>query len=236
MQSDGSCRRIFALNIRKLVKFLFNTFIIGGVSGLLISFFVQWDTYAEHLNPINWMELVGLVLFFGGLGFTFSVISMTGYFAYLYIHRFGISLFRSFWPAVQVVLIVFVLFDLIYFPYRGSDGEIGIYWLILGNALFFLYAWFFARIKRKETNKSAFLPTIFFLIVMTTLEWTPALIAQGMDYVWLALAPLLLCNTYLIIGSHRIANRVDGKSKKDPARENKQNAKKPTRQAAPTKS
>ena len=62
---------------------------------------------------------------FTGLGFTFSVISMTGYFAYLYIHRFGISLFRSFWPMIQILLIAFVLFDLVYFPYRGSDGELG---------------------------------------------------------------------------------------------------------------
>lgn len=206
------------MNIRKLIKFLFNTFMIGGLAGLVISFFVKWDTYAAYLNPIDWMEILGLVIFFVGLGFTFAVVSMTGYFAYLYIHRFGISLFRSFWPMVQVALIAFVLFDLVYFPYRGSDGEIGIYWLLLGVLLFFGYSWFVAKLKKKETNKSAFIPTLFFMIVITTVEWTPALIAEGMDYVWLMFAPLLACNTYQIIGLHRIANRVDGKSKKDPAR------------------
>lgn len=206
------------MNIRKLVRFLFNTFIIGGAVGLLISFFVKWDTYATYLNPIDWMELLGLVVFFIGLGFTFAVVSMTGYFAYLYIHRFGISLFRSFWPTVQILLIAFVLFDLVYFPYRGSDGEIGIYWLILGVIAFFIYAWLIAKLKQKETNKSAFIPTLFFMIVLTTVEWTPALIAEGSDYVWLMFAPLLACNTYQIIGLHRIANREDGKSKIDPAR------------------
>lgn len=209
------------MNIRKLVRFLFNTFIIGGAVGLLISFFVKWDTYATYLNPIDWMELLGLVVFFIGLGFTFAVVSMTGYFAYLYIHRFGISLFRSFWPTVQILLIAFVLFDLVYFPYRGSDGEIGIYWLILGVIAFFIYAWLIAKLKQKETNKSAFIPTLFFMIVLTTVEWTPALIAEGSDYVWLMFAPLLACNTYQIIGLHRIANREDGKSKIDPARKDK---------------
>lgn len=217
LHTYGKCRGI-TLNIRKLIKFLFNTFVIGGASGVIISFFVKWDTYATHLNPIDWMELLGLLIFFAGLGFTFSVISMTGYFAYLYIHRFGISLFRSFWPAVQILLIAFVLFDLIYFPYRGSNGEIGIYWLIFGAVLLFLYAWLVAKQKKKETNPSAFIPTLFFMIVITTVEWTPALIAEGSDYVWLMLGPLLACNTYQIIGLHRIANREDDKSKKDPAR------------------
>lgn len=206
------------MNIRKLIKFLWNTFIIGGVSGLLISFIIRWDTYAMYLNPVDWMEIIGLLIFFVGLGLTFSVISMTGYFAYLFIHRFALTLFRSYWSIIQIGLIAFILFDLVYFPYRGSDGEIGILWLILGAALFLLYSWIVASIKRKETNQSAFIPTLFFMIVMTTLEWTPALIAEGTDYVWLMIAPLLVCNTYQIIGMHRIANRVDGKSKKDPAR------------------
>lgn len=226
------------MNIRKLIKFLFNTLLIGGAAGILVSFVVSWDAYAIHLNPINWMEILGLLIFFAGLGFTFSVVSMTGYFAYLYIHRFGLSLFRSFWPGVQIVLIAFILFDLIYFPYRGSDGEIGIYWLILGAGLFLLYSWIVAKIKQKETNKSAFLPTIFFMIVMTTLEWIPALIAEGTTYVWLMFAPLLACNTYQIIGSHRIANRVDGKSKKDPAKERQkvqQDGKKGVSQTTPSK-
>lgn len=231
MESVGG----FTLNIRKLIKFLFNTLVIGGATGIIISFFVKWDTYAAYLNPINWMELLGLLTFFVGLGFTFAVVSMTGYFAYLYIHRFGISLFRSFWPAVQIVLIVFVLFDLIYFPYRGSDGEIGIYWLIFSTLLFYLYSWFVAKLKQKETNKSAFIPTLFFMIVITTLEWTPALMAEGPDYVWLMFAPLLACNTYQIIGLHRIANRVDGKSKKDPARKETTTPKKNVKQTATTK-
>ena len=221
------------MNIRKLVRFLFNTFIIGGAVGLLISFFVKWDTYATYLNPIDWMELLGLVVFFIGLGFTFAVVSMTGYFAYLYIHRFGISLFRSFWPTVQILLIAFVLFDLVYFPYRGSDGEIGIYWLILGVIAFFIYAWLIAKLKQKETNKSAFIPTLFFMIVLTTVEWTPALIAEGSDYVWLMFAPLLACNTYQIIGLHRIANRVDGKSKIDPARRDPTPTKKKNKKQTP---
>ena len=208
------------MNIRKLIKFLFNTFLIGGAAGLVISFFIKWETYAMYLNPFDAMEILGLLLFFIGLGLTFSVVSMTGYFAYLFIHRFGLSLFRSFWPTVQILLVLFILFDLIYFPYTRADGGMSIYWLILGTALLFVYSWLVAKLKAKETNKSAFIPALFFMIVITTVEWTPALIAEGSDYIWLMIAPLLACNTYQLIGLHRIANRVDGKSAKDPARKN----------------
>ena len=90
--------------------------------------------------------------------------------------------------------------------------------------MFFVYSWLIAKLKVKETNKTAFIPALFFLIVITTIEWTPALIANGEDYIWLMLAPLLICNTYLIIGSHRIMNKVDGKSAKDPARKEVQPA------------
>lgn len=213
------------MNIRKLIKFLFNTLIIGGAAGLVISFFVKWETYAMYLNPFDGMEVLGLLIFFIGLGFTFSVISMTGYFAYLYVHRFGISLFRSFWPTVQILVVLFILFDLVYFPYRRAD-DVAIYWFILGTALFFVFSWIVAKVKAKETNQSAFIPALFFMIVFTTLEWTPALIAEGSDYVWLMLAPLLACNTYQLIGLHRIANRVDGKSAKDPARKDTKPVKK----------
>lgn len=217
------------MNIRKLIKFLFNTLWIGAVTGLVVSFFVKWETYAMHFNPFDGMELLGLVVFFTGLGMTFSVVSMTGYFAYLFLHRFGLSVFRSFWNTVQILFILFVLFDLIYFPYRNFAGEVSILWFILGAAALFLYAWTVAKVKIKETNKSAFVPALFFIIVITTAEWTPALIAEGSDYVWIMLAPLLVCNTYQLIGLHRIANKVDGKSAKDPARKENMNTNKVNR-------
>ncbi|AUJ24254.1 KinB-signaling pathway activation protein [Virgibacillus dokdonensis] len=192
------------MNTRKLVNFFFKTLLIGGLAGLITSFFVKAEDYAAILNPMNWMELLGLLIFFIGLGLVFSVVSQTGFFAYLFINRFGLGLFRSFWPTVQVLLIAFVLFDLIYFPYQATKGEVAIYWYILMALAILAYGWIVATIKAKETNKQAFIPALFLMVVITTVEWVPGLRTEGTDYAWLMIIPLLACNTYQLLVLHRI--------------------------------
>ncbi|RFA32655.1 KinB-signaling pathway activation protein [Virgibacillus dokdonensis] len=192
------------MNTRKLVNFFFKTLLIGGLAGLITSFFVKAEDYAAILNPMNWMELLGLLIFFIGLGLVFSVVSQTGFFAYLFINRFGLGLFRSFWPTVQVLLIAFVLFDLIYFPYQATKGEVAIYWYMLMALAILVYGWIVATIKAKETNKQAFIPALFLMVVITTVEWVPGLRTEGTDYAWLMIIPLLACNTYQLLVLHRI--------------------------------
>ncbi|AXI07661.1 KinB-signaling pathway activation protein [Oceanobacillus zhaokaii] len=198
------------MNSRKLVNFLFKTLIIGGIAGLVISFFVQAEVYAANLSPFNIMEILGLIVFNIGLGFTFSALSMTGFFAYLFIHRFGLGFFRSFWPAVQVLLIAFILFDLVYFPYKAADGETSLIWFIFMAAALLVYGLIIAQIKAKGTNKHAFIPALFLMVVMTTIEWVPGLQTEGSNYAWLMIAPLLACNTYQLLALHRVT-KVDEK-------------------------
>ncbi|MGX9933562.1 KinB-signaling pathway activation protein [Virgibacillus salarius] len=194
------------MNSRKLVHFFFKTLFIGGLAGLLTSFFVKAEDYAANLQPFNVMELFGLVIFFIGIGLVFSVISQTGFFAYLFINRFGLGMFRSFWPTVQVLLIAFVIFDLVYFPYQATDGEVAIYWFILMAVAILAYGWIVAKIKAKETNRQAFIPALFLMVVITTVEWVPGLRTEGTDYAWLMIIPLLACNTYQLLALHRINN------------------------------
>ena len=55
----------------------------------------------------------------------FSVVSQIGFFAYLFIHQFGLGVFRtiSLWNAVQLVLVAVVLFDLVYFRFQAFAGS-----------------------------------------------------------------------------------------------------------------
>src|SRR5699024_12047768 len=96
----------------KLVCTILRTLLIGGVAGLVVSFFVIAEAYASVVSPCNLMALIGLVVFFIGLGLVCAVISQTGVFAYLFINRFGLGMFRSDWPMIQGLLIAFVVFDL----------------------------------------------------------------------------------------------------------------------------
>lgn len=191
------------LGSRNVVKMFFQTLIFGGLAGLITSFFVRADQYKQYLNPLDMKELTGVVLFFLGLGLVFTVVSQTGFFAYLFINRFGLGLFRSFWGPVQIVLIAFVLFDLIYFPYIGENGQSLGHHIVVGLAILFI-GLVVSYIKAKETNKSAFIPTLFLMVVMTTLEWVPGLRTDGSEYKWLMIVPLLFANAYQILMLHRL--------------------------------
>ncbi|MBY7141823.1 KinB-signaling pathway activation protein [Virgibacillus sp. NKC19-3] len=192
------------MNTRKLVNFFFKTLFIGAITGLVTSFFVKAGDYALFFNPFNFMEVLGLLVFFIGLGLVFAVVSQTGFFAHLFINRLGLGLFRSYWPLVQVVLIAFVVFDLVYFPYQATEGEVSLLWYLLMAVAILGYGLIIARIKAKETKQRAFIPALFLMVVMTTVEWIPGMQTEGTDYAWLMIIPLLACNTYQLLMLHRL--------------------------------
>lgn len=190
------------------------TLFIGGVVGLLTSFIVKSADYGAILNPFDFMELVGLLLFFTGFGLVFAVVSMTGFFAYLFIHRYGQGFFRSYWPTVQLLLIIFVIFDLIYFPYKGADGTIPLITFVLMTIYIVFVGLVVARVKVKQTNQTAFIPTLFVMIVITALEWSLVLRTSDLDYMLLTIMPLLATNAYQILILHEVTKMDEAQKKK----------------------
>lgn len=210
------------MNTRKLVRFFLSTFFLGGTVGLVTSFFVKAEDYARFLSPFNLWEIFGLVLSFLGIGFVFTAVSQTGFFAYLFLNRLGLGIFRIYWPTVQVVLIAFVIFDLVYFPARAME-DVSVFWFILMALAILGYGWVVASIKAKETKRSAFIPALFLMVAITTVEWIPGLQVEGTDYAILMIFPLLACNTYQLLMLHRLqgdepAKKETGKQKNTPAK------------------
>ncbi|RWZ52086.1 KinB-signaling pathway activation protein [Halobacillus fulvus] len=196
------------MNSRKWVRLFLSTLLIGGSLTLISSFFFMQSSYAEVLQPFQPFELLGLVLFFSGLGFIFSIISQMGFFAYLTVNQFGKGVFKSYWVPVQLFLIAFTLFDLVYFRYIGADEGASVWpYLITALALLVL-ALLVAAQKARETNAHAFIPALFFMVVVTTVEWVPALRADGSDYVWLMIIPLFICNAYQLLLLHRLTGET----------------------------
>ncbi|MED4869618.1 KinB-signaling pathway activation protein, partial [Geobacillus stearothermophilus] len=131
--------------------------------------------------------------------------SQAGFFAYLTVHRFGLGMFRSLWNAVQLVLIIFVLFDLVYFRYMvfADKGDSIIPYVL--TALFILAVGLaVAYIKSAQTNKGAFVPALFFMVVVTVIEWFPVLRINDRDWLYLMLIPLLVCNAYQLLILHKL--------------------------------
>lgn len=202
------------MNIRKWLGLFIRTLILGGIISLVASFFVNSGEYINTLKEFDFLNLLGLIVWYIIYGFLFSVISQTGFFAYLFIHQFGLSLFRSFWPTVQILLVAFVLFDLVYFPYQGTNGEIKLYLFILMSAAILIYSLIIAKIKADQTHQRAFIPALFFMVVLTAIEWVPGLRTGEVDYALLMVITLLACNTYQLLKLHHLT-KDDQSSKRE---------------------
>jgi KinB signaling pathway activation protein len=191
-----------AVNSRNWVRLFLSTLLVGGVTTSIIGFALKWSEYKELFINLDILEIASVLFWLFGVGLIFSVISQMGFFAYLTVHRFGLGIFRtiSMWNLAQIVLIVFVLFDLVYFRYQlfaeGSETITGyvliaLYVLIVGLVVAFL--------KKSDTNKEAFIPALFFMVVVTAIEWFPALRVNEKDWLMLMLIPIQVCNAYQLL-------------------------------------
>lgn len=198
------------LTSRAWIRFFFSTLLLGGVSTIIIGLFLRWNTYEINFLNFPIKEFATVSLWLLGVGFIFSVVSQMGFFAYLTLHRFGLHMFRSvwLWNGFQVVVVVFVLCDFVYLRSLVFLNDSA---TLLSNVLLALFllisAIVIAIVKSKETNRQAFIPALFFMIVATIVEWVPALRVNDRDWMYIMLVPLVVCNAYQLLMLHRIINK-----------------------------
>lgn len=190
------------VNSRNWVRLFLSTLLVGGITTGIIGFLLKWSEYKDLFLRFDVVEILSVLFWLFGVGLIFSVISQMGFFAYLTVHRFGLGIFRSvsLWNFAQIILIIFVLFDLVYFRYQLFSNEsesytpyllLAIYVLVVGVIVAFF--------KKRDTNKEAFVPALFFMIVVTVIEWFPALRVNQEDWLLLMLIPLQICNAYQLL-------------------------------------
>ncbi|WIK96140.1 KinB signaling pathway activation protein KbaA [Bacillus bombysepticus] len=199
------------MNSRKWVRLFLTTLFLGGISTVIIGFVLEWDKYNKFFQNFDGKEILAVSFWLMGVGFIFSVISQMGFFAYLTIHHFGLGMFRSssLWNAVQLFFIAFVLFDFVYLrSVLIANGEVSLGNNILVAGILFVFGAIVAYVKSKETNKKAFVPALFFMVVVTILEWVPALRINDTDWLYLMVIPLLLCNAYQLLVLHRLIGKT----------------------------
>ena len=186
------------MSSRYWVKLFINTLLIGGVSAGVVGLIVKWSDFSLKTPT----ELFVGFLWMAGVGLIFSVISQMCFFAYLTVHRLGMEMFGSVfvWQSIQLVLTGFVLFDLAYlrFVFFGDEAESAISY-IWYPALILAVALLVSGLKVKQTNKTAFIPAMFFMVVVTVIEWFPVLRVNEESYMYFMLIPLLICNTYQLL-------------------------------------
>lgn len=218
---------------RNWVQLFLTTLVIGAVTTGVVGFIIRWDEFQHLLSDFSVLEFLSILFWLMGIGLIFSILSQMGFFAYLTVHRFGLGVFKSLWNPVQLVLIAFVLFDLVYLRYN-SFAEKGESLLpYVGLALIVLLAGVVvAFVKAKQTNKEAFVPALFFMIVVTVLEWVPVLRVNEHSWLYLMLFPLLACNAYQLLILHKLNQKSQEdrrKLKPKPQQSKKRNEKKPSK-------
>ncbi|MBU8908574.1 KinB-signaling pathway activation protein [Desertibacillus haloalkaliphilus] len=199
------------MNSRKVVYLFFSTLLVGSISGVIVGLVIDWSTYTGEGFMNFFVGLIWLL----GISATFSLISQMGFFAYLTVHRLALGLFKShrLWNRVQVLLIAFVIFDLVYFRYVAFATETEtIFGYMITPAFLLIYGLIVAYLKSKDTHQGAFIPALFFIIVITTVEWVPALTVNDPKWLWLYFAPLLAANTWQLLILHRLTgvNQKEG--------------------------
>lgn len=213
------------MTIRNWIKFAINALLIGGGITGLLGIFIRWnDVFAGAAQSGQWGEFIAAFVWMIVVGLTMSLIAQMGFFAYLTVHQFGHNMFRSLrlWNWVQILIIAVVIFDLIAFrfiPNVETNGQVVLY----GVLLFILLSVSFATayFKAKWTTKSTFISALFFMIVITTLEWLPALMVSSGNvdsWVTLLLFPIIAVNAYQLLVLPKYNEKSEEDRKKLEAR------------------
>lgn len=194
------------LRLKNWLFLFFSTLVIGGVTAVAVGFYME----AGEVTYGSAREWVVGGLGYLGSGLMFSIVSQMGFFAYLTVHYFALHLFRAkwVWQTVQIVLILFIFGDTVYLRHLffGAENEGFVDFLTLPGLLL-LYALLIAIWKAKLTSMDAFVPTVFFMFVVTILEAFPSLKSNNALAIQLMVTTLLACNTWQILQLHRLVNR-----------------------------
>lgn len=187
------------MNLRKFWKLFLSTALVGCLLGALSAV-----TELFHVSLQTGIITGGFL----------SATTMMGFWAYLTLN-FTMRNFVSFriWQIIQVLLIALVFYDLIYFRWLWTGkGEGSLTPFVLFAIWPLLIAFVAAFVKGKISGMKNFIPAVFFLYVMTGVEWFVALKSNaGLQTTLIGLI-LLGCNVYILFMYTRLLNQPNEKN------------------------
>jgi len=188
------------VTLRKYGWLFFTTLLLGGLGGIVVTLVFEADkmTAGDTANFFMgmWMSLL--------YGMTISIASQMGFFAYMMFQYFARTLFTSpsLWKKIQILLVLFAFFDMVYLRYSTFGGSLWLYFV--EPVMLLIVSLATAWAKTSVTNRSAWVPTLFFMFVVTALEWIPALKQNNVYATLSMLVPLLFCNVWQVMQLHRV--------------------------------
>lgn len=190
------------MTLKRLFFWFWTTLFIGVGASFILGFVFQ-----TFLGNLSWIDLLLL-------GSTFSSVSLLGFFCYLVFQWLAVGLigktkiYRGLLLTAVAIVIIYLLY-MCYFGFSESGrlGRLSIPFLIVIVSIF--VGW----LKVKWTNRTAFIPTLFFMSVVTTLESIPSINPKGeelpIESVLFTIFILLLCNAWQILQLHRLTSKKE---------------------------
>lgn len=151
-------------------------------------------------------------------GLMIGAFSQMGFFAYLTLNYIALSVFRKkyLWNTLQGYTTLFAVFGLGYVLYEDRTNN-WFFWVLplVVLVLSFATTW----LKVKQTNKSAFIPTMFLMFVVTFIEAWPALQGEtNIAAIIFMMSPLFVCNAYQNMMMHRLLKKDTANPAVTPAK------------------
>lgn len=204
------------MNLRKWFFLFWSTMAVGALVCVLSgSIMLLTDQDFGFLG----LEATGFNAFMMAIsGLMIGAFSQMGFFAYLTLNYIALSVFRKkyLWNALQGYTTLFAVFGLGYVLFEERTNN-WFFWAlpILLLAASLLISW----LKVKQTNKSAFIPTMFLMYVVTFIEAWPALQGEtNIAAIVFMMIPLFICNAYQNMMMHRLLKKENADSAVVPAK------------------
>lgn len=183
-----------------LVKFYFVTLMIGAVITTVISLVTEYDTVTKYLFQGQFGDFFAGFVFLVGYGLLIATVSQVVFYIYLFIHPLGMGIFRKAWPYVQLLLIMYAVFDLFYLRFRQVGIDHGSTWSFIWIPIIIVLAGVgFAYYKNKITAANVFISSLFFMIFMTSLTLIPFISVEDTSWIYRSVFTVILTNAYQLI-------------------------------------
>ena len=183
-----------------LVKFYFVTLMIGAVITTAISLVTEYDTVTKFLFQGHFGNFFAGFVFLVGYGLLIATVSQVVFYIYLFIHPLGMGIFRKAWPYVQLLLIMYAVFDLFYLRFRQVGIDHGSTWSFIWIPIIIVVAGVgFAYYKNKITAANVFISSLFFMIFMTSLTLIPFISVEDTSWIYRSVFTVILTNAYQLI-------------------------------------
>jgi len=193
------------LNLRKWMSLFGTSILIGSAAAVIVGAALQlMDLEFRDVGAKGWLYNLFMMAL---AGLSFGAFAHMGFFAYLMLNYISRSIFKRpyLWVATQGFVTVFVLVEIVYWTY-GSDFPAATFWALplALTAAAAVVAWR----KAHETTAGAYIPTMFFMIAVTSVEALPSFRSENIASLIFYLIPLFICNAYQILKLHRILDNT----------------------------